>query len=76
VPKKGKGCVKFAIDDIALWVNNPSQQEDTVYMITQGDIREEAQSYLGRELTEEELYVVTSKFWKALEWLDWSQYLC
>lgn len=52
-----------------------SQQEDAVYSITQDDIREEAQSYLGRELTEEELYVITAKFWKALDWLDWSQYL-
>jgi hypothetical protein len=54
---------------------NSSQQEDVIYLITQEDVHEEAQSYLGRDLTAEELYVVTAKFWKALEWLDWSQYL-
>lgn len=52
-----------------------SRQDDVVYSITQGDIREKAQNYLGRELTEEELYIITAKFWKALDWLDWSQYL-
>lgn len=52
-----------------------SQREDAIYMITQEDVRQEVQNYLRCELTEEELFVVTAKFWKALEWLDWTQYL-
>jgi hypothetical protein len=56
-------------------VEHPNRQENALFLITEEAFRDEAQSYLGRELTGEEISAVREKFRKALEWLDWKSYL-
>jgi hypothetical protein len=52
-----------------------SQPEDTIFTITEEDVREEAESCLSRELTDEEIPAVLERFKKNLEYLDWRSYL-
>lgn len=52
-----------------------SQSDEALFTITAEDVREEAENYLGRELTDQELPVVLEKFKKNLEYLDWRPYL-
>jgi len=52
-----------------------TQSEETLFTITAQDVREEAEDYLGREMTNEELPAVLEKFKKSLEYLDWRPYL-
>ena len=52
-----------------------SQSNEALFTITAEDVREEAEDYLGRELTDEELPAVLEKFKKSLEYLDWQPYL-
>lgn len=54
---------------------NISQPEEALFTITIEDVREEAESYLDRELTDEELAAVLERFNKNLEFLDWRAYL-
>ena len=52
-----------------------SQSDEALFTITAEDVREEAENYLGRELTDEELPAVLDKFKKSLEYLDWRPFL-
>ncbi len=52
-----------------------SQSDEALFTITAEDVREEAEDYLGRELTDEELPAVLEKFKKSLEYLDWRPFL-
>jgi len=44
-------------------------------LLTEEDIREIARVHLGKELSDDELKVVTQKICKALEWMVWTLYL-
>ena len=48
---------------------------ETVFLITQGDVREHAEETIGRGLTDEEFNALLIQFDKALEWLDWRAFL-
>jgi hypothetical protein len=52
-----------------------SPSDESLFTITAEDVREEAENYLGRELTDEELPAVLEKFKKSLEYLDWRPFL-
>lgn len=55
--------------------DDTTQSEETLLTITAEDVREEAEDYLGRELTDKELSAVLEKFKKSLEYLDWRPFL-
>ena len=55
--------------------NQQSKQAEPVFLITQDDVREQAEEAVGRGLTDEELNALLIQFNKALEWLDWVTFL-
>jgi len=44
-------------------------------LLTEEDIQEIARVHLGKELSDDELKVVTQKICKTLKWVDWTLYL-
>lgn len=55
--------------------NKDTSQELPLFTITVEDVRSEAEHYLDRALTDEELSVVLERFKNNLVYLDWRPYL-
>ena len=54
---------------------HPSRGDDTLFIITEEDVRDEAQYHLGRELTNDEFEALREEFKKCLKSMDWTFYL-
>jgi hypothetical protein len=58
-----------------LFPDTRAENEKALFIITPEDVRDEAESRLGRDLTEEEFSSILVKFKKSLDWMYWAFYL-